>query len=123
MCTPPSLLPLSFLLSTSPLSFPPFLPPSLPSSLPPFASLPPSPLPLPSLSHSPSLLIKHYRKVNARLKAQVDKLWHTTNIYMHPGIHEYAKKLTAKLPGDLKVSPASFLFINNVSPSASRMWY
>jgi len=42
-------------------------------------------------------------KVNARLKAQVDKLWHTTNIYMHPGIHEYAKKLTAKLPGDLKV--------------------
>ena len=22
---------------------------------------------------------------------------------MHPGIHEYAEKLTAKLPGDLKV--------------------
>jgi len=41
--------------------------------------------------------------VNARLKDQVDKLWHTTNIYMHPGIHEYAEKLTAKLPGDLKV--------------------
>ena len=24
---------------------------------------------------------------------------------MHPGIHEYAEKLTAKLPGDLKVYP------------------
>ena len=44
-----------------------------------------------------------YRKVNDRLKKQLDLLWHTTNIYMHPGIHEYAEKLTAKLPGDLKV--------------------
>ena len=43
-------------------------------------------------------------KVNARLKQQVDRLWHTTNIYMHPGIHEFAEKLTSKLPGDLKVS-------------------
>ena len=43
------------------------------------------------------------RKVNDRLKKQLDLLWHTTNIYMHPGIHEYAEKLTAKLPGDLKV--------------------
>lgn len=44
------------------------------------------------------------RKVNKALKDQVDKLWHTTNIYMHPKIHEYAKKLAAKLPGKLKVN-------------------
>ncbi len=30
-------------------------------------------------------------------------LWHTTNIYMHPKIHEYAEKLASKLPGDLNV--------------------
>lgn len=34
---------------------------------------------------------------------QLDKLWHTTNIYYHPKIHEYAEKLAAKMPGDLKV--------------------
>lgn len=43
------------------------------------------------------------RKVNEALKDQVDKLWHTTSIYMHPKIHEYGKKLAAKLPGKLKV--------------------
>jgi alanine-glyoxylate transaminase / (R)-3-amino-2-methylpropionate-pyruvate transaminase len=32
-----------------------------------------------------------------------NRLWHTTNIYMHPKIHEYAEALTARLPGDLKV--------------------
>lgn len=46
------------------------------------------------------------RKVNKALKDQVDRLWHTTNIYMHPKIHEYGKKLAAKLPGKLKVSLA-----------------
>ena len=35
---------------------------------------------------------------------QLGKLWHTTNIYYHPKIHEYAEQLTAKLPGDLKAS-------------------
>ena len=44
------------------------------------------------------------RKVNKALKDQVDKLWHTTNIYMHPTIHEYGQKLASKLPGKLKVS-------------------
>ncbi len=43
------------------------------------------------------------RKVSARVKDQMDKLWHLTNIYMHPGIHDYAEKLASKLPGDLKV--------------------
>ena len=43
------------------------------------------------------------RKINEAVKAQLDKLWHTTQIYMHPNVHEYAEKLTAKMPGDLKV--------------------
>ncbi|XP_026464938.1 alanine--glyoxylate aminotransferase 2, mitochondrial-like [Ctenocephalides felis] len=42
-------------------------------------------------------------KVNAALADQMDSLWHTTNIYMHPKIHEYAQRLTDKMPGDLKV--------------------
>ena len=42
-------------------------------------------------------------KVNAALHSQVEKLWHTTNIYYHPKIHEYAEKLVAKMPGNLKV--------------------
>lgn len=44
-----------------------------------------------------------YRKVNEATKKQLDKLWHTTNIYLHPKIHEYAERLVATLPGDLKV--------------------
>merc|ERR1719220_1164387 len=40
-------------------------------------------------------------KVNAALKAQVDTLWHTTSIYMHAKIHEYAERLTATLPESL----------------------
>ena len=44
-----------------------------------------------------------YRKVNKALKDQVDRLWHTTNIYLHPTIHEYGKKLASKFPGKLKV--------------------
>jgi len=42
-------------------------------------------------------------KVNAATQAQLNKLWHTTNIYLHPKIHEYAERLVATLPGDLKV--------------------
>lgn len=30
-------------------------------------------------------------------------LWHTTCIYMHPKIFEYAQRLTSKLPGNLNV--------------------
>ena len=44
----------------------------------------------------------HPKAVQA-LVEQANKLWHTTNIYLHPKIHEYAEKLVAKLPGDLKV--------------------
>lgn len=42
--------------------------------------------------------------MNAALAEQMDSLWHTTNIYMHPKIHEYAQRLTDKMPGDLKVN-------------------
>lgn len=31
------------------------------------------------------------------------QLWHTTSIYMHPKIYEYAEKLSSSLPGDLNV--------------------
>lgn len=44
-----------------------------------------------------------FRKVKEALKLQSDTLWHTTNIYLHPKVHEYAEALTAKMPGDLKV--------------------
>ncbi|XP_015906962.1 alanine--glyoxylate aminotransferase 2, mitochondrial [Parasteatoda tepidariorum] len=40
------------------------------------------------------------------LKATVDqmnKIWHLTNIYLHPKLHEYATKLVARLPEPLKV--------------------
>ncbi|XP_052062506.1 alanine--glyoxylate aminotransferase 2, mitochondrial-like isoform X2 [Mytilus californianus] len=42
-------------------------------------------------------------KVTKAAEKQMRKLWHTTNIYLHPAIHKYAEKLVAKLPGDLKV--------------------
>jgi len=42
-------------------------------------------------------------KVNEAAKKQMDTLWHTTTIYMTSPVHDYAEKLTAKLPGNLKV--------------------
>ncbi|XP_055627447.1 alanine--glyoxylate aminotransferase 2, mitochondrial isoform X1 [Toxorhynchites rutilus septentrionalis] len=50
-------------------------------------------------------------KVNAALAEQMNTLWHTTNIYMHPKVHEYAEKLVSKLPGDLK----NVYFVNSGS--------
>lgn len=37
-------------------------------------------------------------KVNAALEDQIKKLWHTTSIYLYPGIHEYTQKLLKKFP-------------------------
>lgn len=48
------------------------------------------------------------RKVTQAAEEQMRKLWHTTNIYMHPKIHEYAERLTQTLPGDLKVVTSSW---------------
>uniref|UniRef100_A0A803YGA3 Alanine--glyoxylate aminotransferase 2, mitochondrial n=1 Tax=Meleagris gallopavo TaxID=9103 RepID=A0A803YGA3_MELGA len=42
-------------------------------------------------------------KVTMAAQKQLACLWHTTNIYMHPSIHEYAEKLTSFLPDPLKV--------------------
>ncbi|XP_058457742.1 alanine--glyoxylate aminotransferase 2, mitochondrial isoform X2 [Malaya genurostris] len=50
-------------------------------------------------------------KVNAALQEQMNTLWHTTNIYMHPSIQEYAEKLVSKFPGDLK----NVYFVNSGS--------
>jgi len=36
--------------------------------------------------------------VNEALKKQVDRLWHTTSIYMHEKIHTYSEKLLSTLP-------------------------
>ena len=44
--------------------------------------------------------------VTEAAKKQLDKLWHTTNIYYHPTIHEYAEMMASKLPGNLKVISA-----------------
>lgn len=41
--------------------------------------------------------------VNEAAERQLNSLWHTSNIYLTRPIHEFAEKLTAKLPGDLKV--------------------
>lgn len=38
------------------------------------------------------------------VEKQLRKLWHTTVIYMNPSLSEYSRKLTSKLPGDLKVA-------------------
>ncbi|XP_068780803.1 alanine--glyoxylate aminotransferase 2, mitochondrial isoform X2 [Struthio camelus] len=42
-------------------------------------------------------------KVTVATQKQLARLWHTTNIYMHPSIQEYAEKLTSLLPDPLKV--------------------
>lgn len=49
-------------------------------------------------------IILVYRKINEAVKKQMDNLWHATNIYMHPKVHEYAEKLVETFPGKLKVS-------------------
>ncbi|KAJ7382151.1 alanine--glyoxylate aminotransferase 2 [Desmophyllum pertusum] len=42
-------------------------------------------------------------RVTEAAKKQLDNLWHTTNIYYHPTIHEYAELMASKFPGNLKV--------------------
>lgn len=50
-------------------------------------------------------------KVVDAAKRQMDRLWHTSNIYMYPSILEYAEKLTATLPAHL----SSCIFVNSGS--------
>ncbi|XP_070267520.1 alanine--glyoxylate aminotransferase 2, mitochondrial isoform X1 [Myotis yumanensis] len=42
-------------------------------------------------------------KVNAVAQKQLGRLWHTSALFFHPPIHEYAEKLSALLPDPLKV--------------------
>ncbi|XP_075444085.1 alanine--glyoxylate aminotransferase 2, mitochondrial isoform X2 [Ascaphus truei] len=42
-------------------------------------------------------------KVTEAAQKQLGRIWHTTNIFLHSTIHEYAEKLTSLLPGKLKV--------------------
>lgn len=42
-------------------------------------------------------------RATAAAHEQIDRLWHTTNIYMNDRITEIGEKLVAKLPGNLKV--------------------
>lgn len=44
-----------------------------------------------------------YRKVTAAAEKQLRRLWHTTNIYVYPTLHEYCEKLASYLPDPLKV--------------------
>ncbi|KAK9752994.1 Aminotransferase class-III [Popillia japonica] len=42
-------------------------------------------------------------KITAAVNSQMDTLGHVSNIYYHPKLHEYAERLTDKMPGELKV--------------------
>ncbi|XP_022618585.1 alanine--glyoxylate aminotransferase 2, mitochondrial-like [Seriola dumerili] len=42
-------------------------------------------------------------KVTAAAEQQMKRLWHTTNIYVYPPLHEYCEKLASYLPDPLKV--------------------
>ncbi|XP_043228199.1 alanine--glyoxylate aminotransferase 2, mitochondrial-like isoform X1 [Amphibalanus amphitrite] len=42
-------------------------------------------------------------KVTEAAHRQMSRLWHTTNIYLHPQIHEYTERLLATLPSHLQV--------------------
>ena len=50
-------------------------------------------------------------RVTAAIHDQVDKLQHTTTIYLHPGMPEFAKKLASKMPKGLDVT----YFVNSGS--------
>ena len=44
------------------------------------------------------------RKVNERVIHQLNMIGHQSLNYLHSPMHEYAEKLVAKMPGDLKVA-------------------
>lgn len=52
-----------------------------------------------------------YRKVTAAAEQQMKRLWHTTNIYVYPPLHEYCEKLASYFPDPLKVLFICFFFI------------
>jgi alanine-glyoxylate transaminase/(R)-3-amino-2-methylpropionate-pyruvate transaminase len=52
-------------------------------------------------------------KVNEKVKEQTDKLQHTTTIYLHPTIGQFAKKLTEHMPAESNLS--NWYFTNSGS--------
>uniref|UniRef100_A0A669BIX4 Alanine--glyoxylate aminotransferase 2, mitochondrial n=1 Tax=Oreochromis niloticus TaxID=8128 RepID=A0A669BIX4_ORENI len=55
-------------------------------------------------------------KVTAATQRQLKKLWHTTNIYIHPELHEYCDKLASYLPDPLKV-----IYLTNSGSEANEL--
>ena len=58
-------------------------------------------------------------KVTEALSQQIQRLWHTTNIYLHPMVHEYATRLVETLPEPLKV----VYFVNSGSEANDLAMY
>ena len=58
-------------------------------------------------------------KVTEALQQQIHRLWHTTNIYLHPMVHEYATRLMETLPDPLKV----VYFVNSGSEANDLAMY
>ena len=58
-------------------------------------------------------------KVTEALQQQIHRLWHTTNIYLHPMVHEYATRLVETLPDPLKV----VYFVNSGSEANDLAMY
>uniref|UniRef100_A0A3P9CXA4 Alanine--glyoxylate aminotransferase 2, mitochondrial n=1 Tax=Maylandia zebra TaxID=106582 RepID=A0A3P9CXA4_9CICH len=55
-------------------------------------------------------------KVTTAIQKQLKKLWHTTNIYIHPELHEYCDKLAPYLPDPLKV-----IYLTNSGSEANEL--
>ncbi|PNI25703.1 AGXT2 isoform 3 [Pan troglodytes] len=55
-------------------------------------------------------------KVNAVAQKQLGRLWHTSTVFFHPPMHEYAEKLAALLPEPLKV-----IFLVNSGSEANEL--
>lgn len=52
-------------------------------------------------------------RINEAMIEQMSKLWHTTSIYMYPGVHNYAKKLIDTMPKNSNLK--SVIFTNSGS--------
>ena len=46
-------------------------------------------------------------RINQALIDQSEKLWHTSNVFVHEPIHEYTKKLVSKFPTESGLNQGS----------------
>lgn len=60
---------------------------------------------------SSKYLFNNFRKVTEVAHEQMETLWHTTNVYQHPKLCEYAEELTSTLPSYLNVNENYFLLV------------